>query len=110
MTPLGVKTCGESEFDIFKAKKSFHDSGNACVLKRKVTKIAHPYCAVAPKFYNILNPVSLQKSGLMARTLDLKLGKSFRIQPGLELGSPGHLPSALPLCYRDLQLMPPFFY
>jgi hypothetical protein len=27
-SPLGVKTCGESEFDVFKAKKRFPDSGN----------------------------------------------------------------------------------
>jgi hypothetical protein len=40
MTPLGVKTCGGSEFDIFEAKKRFPDSGKACVLKRKVAKIA----------------------------------------------------------------------
>jgi hypothetical protein len=40
MTPLGVKTCGESEFDIFEAKKRFPDSGRAyCVLKRKVAKM-----------------------------------------------------------------------
>jgi hypothetical protein len=40
MTPLAVKTCGESEFDIFKAKKRFSDSGKAyCVLKRKVAKM-----------------------------------------------------------------------
>jgi hypothetical protein len=54
MTPLEVKTCGESEFDIFEAKKHFPsgmarvlnsfrdglciDSGKACVLKRKVKK------------------------------------------------------------------------
>jgi hypothetical protein len=38
--PLVVKTCGESEFDIFEAKKHFPDSGNPCVLKRKVEKIA----------------------------------------------------------------------
>jgi hypothetical protein len=40
MIPLGVKTCGEFEFDIFEAKKHFPDSGKACVLKRKVAKIA----------------------------------------------------------------------
>ena len=34
MTPLGVKTCGESEFDIFEAKKRFPESGKTCVLKR----------------------------------------------------------------------------
>ena len=39
MTPLGVKTCGESKFDIFEAKKRFSDSGKVCVLKRKVTKM-----------------------------------------------------------------------
>jgi hypothetical protein len=39
-TPLVVKTCGESEFDIFEAKKRFSDSGKAWVLKRKVAKIA----------------------------------------------------------------------
>jgi hypothetical protein len=38
MTPLGVKTYGKSEFDIFEAKKRFPDSGKACVLKRKVEK------------------------------------------------------------------------
>jgi hypothetical protein len=32
------KTCGESEFDIFEAKKRFPDSGKACVLKRKSQK------------------------------------------------------------------------
>jgi hypothetical protein len=31
MTPLGVKTCEESEFDIFEAKKRFPDSGKANV-------------------------------------------------------------------------------
>jgi hypothetical protein len=35
-TSLGIKTCGESEFDIFEAKKRFPDSGKACVLKRKI--------------------------------------------------------------------------
>jgi len=29
MTLLGVKTCGESEFDIFEAKKRFPNLGNA---------------------------------------------------------------------------------
>jgi hypothetical protein len=38
MTPLWVKTCGESEFEIFEAKKRFPDSKKACVLKRKVAK------------------------------------------------------------------------
>jgi hypothetical protein len=38
MISLGVKTCGESEFDIFEAKKRFPDSEKACVLKRKVAK------------------------------------------------------------------------
>jgi hypothetical protein len=39
MTPLGVKTGGESEYNIFEAKKRFPDSGKAyCVLKRKVAK------------------------------------------------------------------------
>jgi hypothetical protein len=33
MIPLGVKTCGESEFGIFEAKKHFPDSEKACVLK-----------------------------------------------------------------------------
>ena len=36
MTPLGVEACGESEFDIFKAKKCFPDPGKACVLKRNL--------------------------------------------------------------------------
>jgi hypothetical protein len=40
MIPLGVKTCRKSEFDIFETKKRFPDSEIACVLKRKVTKIA----------------------------------------------------------------------
>jgi hypothetical protein len=40
MIPLEVKTCGESEFDIFETKKRFSDSGRARVLKRKVAKIA----------------------------------------------------------------------
>jgi hypothetical protein len=40
MTPLGVKTCRESEFEFFEAKKHFLYSGKACVLKRKVAKIA----------------------------------------------------------------------
>jgi hypothetical protein len=31
MTLLGVKTCGESEFDIFETKKCFPDSGKVCV-------------------------------------------------------------------------------
>ena len=39
MIPLGVKTCGEPEFDIFKAKKRFSDSGKVCELKRKVGKL-----------------------------------------------------------------------
>ena len=40
MTPLGVKTYGESEFDIFEAKKCFPGSGKAYnVLKRKVAKM-----------------------------------------------------------------------
>jgi hypothetical protein len=34
MTPLKVKTCGESEFDIFEAKKRFPDSRKThCVQK-----------------------------------------------------------------------------
>jgi hypothetical protein len=45
MTPLGINTCGESEFDIFEAKKRFPDSGKAFVLKQKVAKIA--FCVVA---------------------------------------------------------------
>jgi proteasome lid subunit RPN8/RPN11 len=36
MTPLEVKTCGESEFDIFEARKRFPDSRKACIFKRKV--------------------------------------------------------------------------
>ena len=40
MTPLGVKTWVESEFDMFEAKKCFSYSGKAfCALKRKVAKI-----------------------------------------------------------------------
>jgi hypothetical protein len=39
MTSLGVKTCEESEFDIFEAKKRFLDSEKAYVLKRKVAKM-----------------------------------------------------------------------
>jgi hypothetical protein len=40
MTPLEIKTCGESEFDIFEAKKRFPDTGKAYyVLKGKVAKI-----------------------------------------------------------------------
>jgi hypothetical protein len=39
MTPLGVKICGESEFNIFEAKKRFPDSEKACILKRKVAKM-----------------------------------------------------------------------
>jgi hypothetical protein len=31
MIPLWVKTCGESEFDIFEAKKLFPDPEKACV-------------------------------------------------------------------------------
>jgi hypothetical protein len=38
MIPLWVKTCGESEFDIFEAKKRFHDSGKACVIEAKSHK------------------------------------------------------------------------
>jgi hypothetical protein len=38
--PLGVKTCGESAFDIFKAKKRFPSSRKAYyVLKRNVAKM-----------------------------------------------------------------------
>jgi hypothetical protein len=33
MTSLGVKTCGESEFNVFEVKKCFPDSEKACVLK-----------------------------------------------------------------------------
>jgi hypothetical protein len=51
MKPLGVKTCGESEFDIYEAKKCFSDSRKACVLKRKVAKM---------RFFDF----SLQYSGL----------------------------------------------
>jgi hypothetical protein len=40
---------------------------------------------------------------------NLKLGKSFRTRPGLEPRSPSY-PSALPLCYRDLELMPINFW
>ena len=40
ITPLGVKTCGESEFKIYEAKKRFPDSWKACLLKRKDAKIA----------------------------------------------------------------------
>ena len=40
MNPVGVKTLGESEFDISEAKQRFPDSEKACVLKRKVEKIA----------------------------------------------------------------------
>jgi hypothetical protein len=36
MNPLGVKTCGESEFDIFEAKKRFPDPGKACVIELKI--------------------------------------------------------------------------
>src|SRR3569623_1356069 len=66
MIPLGVKTCGESEFDIFKAKKCFPDSEKVYVLKRKVAKMrfcdfsllvpslnrrsVFSYCVVAPKY------------------------------------------------------------
>jgi hypothetical protein len=40
MTPLEAKICGESEFNIFEAKKRFSDSGKAyCILKRKVAKM-----------------------------------------------------------------------
>jgi hypothetical protein len=38
MTPLGVKIYGESEVDVFEAKKRFPDPGKACVFKRKVAK------------------------------------------------------------------------
>ncbi len=50
MTPLGIKTCGESEFDIFEVKRRFPDSGKVyCVLKRKVAKMQFlpkndPFC------------------------------------------------------------------
>jgi hypothetical protein len=40
MTLLEVEICGESEFDIFEAKKRFSDSGKAYyVLKRTVAKM-----------------------------------------------------------------------
>ena len=40
MTPLGVKkTCGKSEFDIYKAKKCFPDAGKTFVLEQKVAKM-----------------------------------------------------------------------
>jgi hypothetical protein len=48
MTPVGVKTYGESEFDIFEAKKRFPDSRKTYVLKRKVSKLCvMPYFTFA---------------------------------------------------------------
>ena len=49
---LGVKTCRKSEFDIFKAKKRFPDSGKACILNRKVAKIASGKLFFALKMSN----------------------------------------------------------
>jgi hypothetical protein len=31
MTPLGVKACGKSEFNVYEAKKCFSDSGKDCI-------------------------------------------------------------------------------
>jgi hypothetical protein len=46
MTPLEVKTCGESEFDVLEEKQRFPDSGKAYyvkkayyLLKRKIAKM-----------------------------------------------------------------------
>jgi hypothetical protein len=36
MTPLGVKTCGESEFGMLEAKKRFPDPEKACVIELKL--------------------------------------------------------------------------
>jgi hypothetical protein len=46
MTPLGVKTCKESEFDIFEAKKRFLDSGKACVLCIEAKKFFSNFSAI----------------------------------------------------------------
>jgi hypothetical protein len=41
---VGVKkTCGETEFDIFEAKKASHSRKAYCVLKRKVAKMITPF-------------------------------------------------------------------
>jgi hypothetical protein len=56
MTPLGVKTCRESEFDIFEAKKRFPDSGKAYyVLRRKVAKMRQKIGTFSQKSNFFLN-------------------------------------------------------
>jgi hypothetical protein len=67
MTPLGVKTCGEIEFDIFEAKKRFSDSGKTCVLKRKVAKM---------RFFASIHRSSLnQKSVFSPRTCQIRFSR-----------------------------------
>jgi hypothetical protein len=39
MTPLGVKTCGDTKFDIFEAKKPSLIQGRLYILKRKAAKM-----------------------------------------------------------------------
>jgi hypothetical protein len=60
VTPLEVKTCGESDFDIFEAKKRFPDSGKAYALKRKVAKIA---------FLRILHRPSLVQENVFSKNM-----------------------------------------
>ena len=47
MIPLGVKTCGESEFDIFEAKKRFPDPEGLYVSKSRKMRL---FASVAPSF------------------------------------------------------------
>jgi hypothetical protein len=43
MTPLGVKTCGESEFDIFEANKRFPDSEKCIEAKSRKNAIFYDF-------------------------------------------------------------------
>jgi hypothetical protein len=72
MTPLGVKTCGESEFDIFEAKKRFPDSGKACVLKQKVVKNA-----ILPKNASIHRPFLNRESVFLLRKCQIRIPRMF---------------------------------
>jgi hypothetical protein len=67
MTPLGVKTCRESEFDIFEAKKHLPNSGKACVLKRKIA------------FLRLFNTQALNQKSIFSLRKCLKFWFSARL-------------------------------
>jgi hypothetical protein len=69
ITPLGVKTCGESDFDIFEVTKRFPDPGKTCVLKRKVAKIAFL------RFFALIHRPSLMREAFFSFE-NVKLGFS----------------------------------